>query len=370
MNLTLTVALCVWAVGVQLNEALAAVGAYGTTLLVLLSVRPSRQDVKRWWPLLAFVAWGLLVPLALGAVPTGSGVARLTDWLLLPVAAVAVTRARSLRPVALAAAVACTASCIAAGLQHFGYWPPLEFFAPLSFMKTPFARVYEPTGDGRFMAGGLAFHRLKFSSVTALVVIAAAANWKHRRAAALAAFGFVSVAVFPMARAAAGALALALGTLVKPRWLAAVLLAIVAAAGLWKRTSGERLELMQGAANAVKQHPLSGTGLGRFRHVDYAAPGASPIVLEHVGKAHNQALTFAAEGGVALALLFVLMLAWLGRELWRTPESAARSAGLAGFVFFVLLCLLHDPLFHPVVSQGVMLLLGGSLGLARKGESA
>ena len=362
----LTVALATWAVGVQLNELVAAIGAYATTLLVLLvllETRPTGADVKRWWPLALFLGWGLTVPL-LGGVPTGAGVARLCDWLLLPVAAVAVTKA-NLKAVATAALVTCALSCFAAALRYFGWWPAEESFAPLQFTKIPFSRVYEQREDGRFMAGGLMFHRLPFANVTAFVVIAAAAHWRHARAAAVALLGFVSVAVFPAARAAAAALALALTTLVKPRWLAVVLLALVAAAGIWSRPTGERVGLLQSGLTAVAQHPLTGVGLGRFKPGEHAAPGAPEQVLEHGGKAHNQLVTLAAEGGVPTALLFALLLAWLARELWRTAPGPARAAGLGGLLFFVLLGLLHDPLFHAVTSQALVLLLGGALGLAR-----
>jgi O-antigen ligase len=326
--------------------------------------------VKRWWPLGAFVGWGLVVPLLAGQLPSGAGAARLCDWLLVPVAAVAVTRVRSLAPVAVAAAVTCLLSCFVAALQHFGVWPPLETFAPLAFTKIPFHRVYEPTGDGRFMAGGLTFHRLKFANVTAMVIIVAAAHWRQGRAAALATIGFVSVAVFPAARAAAAALALSLATLIRPRWIAAGLLGVVALAGLWQRPGGERLELLQSGLNAVAAHPLAGTGLGRFKPADYAQLGAPAQVMEHAGKAHNQLVTLAAEGGVVHAALFVVLLAWLLRQLLKTPPSAARGAGLAGLVFFALLSLLHDPLFHAIASQALVLLLGGALGLSRRREPA
>lgn len=364
----LTVALATWAVGVQLNELVAAIGAYTTAVLVLLETRPHPSGANRWWPLALFVGWGLTMPL-LGGLPTGAGVARFADWLLLPVAAVAVTRA-NLKVVATAALVTCAASCLAAGLQYFGLWPSEEAFAPLAFTKIPFARVYEQREDGRFMAGGLMFHRLPFANVTALVVIAAAAHWRHARAAAVALLGFVSVAVFPAARAAAAALALALTTLVKPRWLAVLLLALVAVAGIWSRPSGERVGLVQSGLTAIARHPFTGVGLGRFKPGDYAAPDAPEQVLEHGGKAHNQLVTLAAEGGVPTALLFVLLLGWLARELKKTAPGPARAAGLGGLLFFVLLGLLHDPLFHAVTSQALVLLLGGALGLARAKEAA
>ncbi len=361
MKLTLTIALSVWAVGVQLNELVAGIGAWTTALLVLVI---AARELEAWWPVAAFVAFGLAVP-TLAHLPTGTGVARLCDWLLLPVAAVAVTRA-SLRPVAIAALVTCALSCLAAGLQHFGLWPSADLFAPLAFTKIPFSRVYEQREDGRFMAGGLTFHRLTFANVTALVVIAAAAHWRNVRAAVIAVLGFVSVAIFPAARAAAASLALALATLVRPRWIAAVLLAVVAVAGLWTRPSGERLGLLQSGLAAVRAHPLAGAGLGRFKPGDYAATDAPAQVLEHGGKSHNQLLTLAAEGGVPFALAFVALLLWLARRLLKAGPGTARDAGLAALLFFALLSQLHDPLFHAITSQALMLVLGGCLGLAQQ----
>jgi hypothetical protein len=385
---SLTIALAVWAAGVQLNELVAAIGCYATAALVLLQVRPTLGDLKRWWPLIAFVAWGLAVPLLAGRTPTGSGVARLCDWLLVPVAAAAVTRVR-LRPVLIAAGVTAALSCLAAALQHFGLWPSEEALAPLAFTRIPFSRVYElvPGSENRFMAGGLAFHRLRFANVTGLVVIAASAlalgifvgasprsdspltpslsatRGERLAAAVLAAFGFVCVAVFPLARAAAAALALSVATLVRPRWLAVAIIGVAAVTGMWTRPTGERLGLLSAGVAAVEQHPLAGTGLGRFVPGEYAPAGASDQVLEHTGKSHDQFVTLAAEGGIAHALLFLILLAWLTAWFYRAAPSAARTTGLAGVAFLVLLSLLHDPLFHAVTSQAVTLLLGACVGL-------
>lgn len=368
MSTALTIALATWGVGVQLNELVAAIGCYATTVLLLISVRPSLAALRRWWPLLAFVGWGLVVP----PWPTGTGLARLSDWLLVPVAAAAVTRVK-LRPVLVAAGVTAALSCLAAALQHFGLWPSQQALAPLAFTKIPFHRVYEPIeGTGRFMAGGLAFHRLRFGNVTGLVVVCAAAiavHRRHARAAALAVVGFVSVAVFPAARAAAAALALALATLVKPRWIAAAIIAVAALAGIWTRPGGERLGLLQAGLEAVKAHPLRGVGVGRFVPGDWAAPDAPAQVKEHAGKSHNQLLTLAAEGGVVHALSFIGLLALIARRLIAAPAGEARSAGLAGLVFFVLLSFLHDPLFHAVTSQALVLVFGGCLGLASRDQT-
>jgi O-antigen ligase len=89
-------------------------------------------------------------------------------------------------------------------------------------------------------------------------------------------------------------------------------------------------------------------------------------VLVNAGKAHNQLLSVAAEGGVPLALLFLALLAALAVRLYRAPPSPARLAGLGALGFFVLLCLAHDPLFHAVLSQALALTVGASLGLAER----
>ena len=87
------------------------------------------------------------------------------------------------------------------------------------------------------------------------------------------------------------------------------------------------------------------------RHVPYVPADAPEQVKEHGGKAHDQLVTLAAEGGVVHALLFVALLGWIAWRLQRTQPSAARTAGLATLAFFALASLLHDPLFHATTSQ-------------------
>jgi O-antigen ligase len=232
------------------------------------------------------------------------------------------------------------------------------------------------------MAGGLAFHRLRFAEATSLaVIVAAALPWRRGsgqpwappsvQRSLVAAPLFVSVLIFPGARAAAAALSLSLATLIRPRWalaviLASAVLAFLSIPGLRDRDSGERTGLLKAGLAAVLEHPLAGCGLGRYQPKDYATADAPAQVKEHGGKAHDQLVTFAAEGGVPFALMFTALLAWLGVRLWRSPESPARAAGLASLAFFALTCLLHDPLFHATTSEAVMLVLGGSLGLAEQ----
>lgn len=402
----LGVTLGLWAVGVQVNELLATVGAWGTFLATALLVW--QQRAQPWWPALIprgvaralalFLGLALALPLLAGFTPSGTGFARLADWLLLPAAAVAVARlpARALGRIGAAAAVTALVSTALAGLQHVGAWPAREAFAPLAWTRLHFERVYEtvPGRDDRFMGAGLLFHRLKYANVTAVFCVLAAAAAlllpeARRRLRLLlggaALVGLVGVALFPHARAATVALVAALAVtwvlaarnrtralLGAGALVVAVALAVLVvpslrtrfASSLTTEGSGDRAGLTAAGLNAVAQHPLTGVGLGRFRPGLYADPGASAAVLEHQGKAHDQFVTLAAEAGAPSALALLAFLALLAAALWRSRPAGI--AGLGVLTLFVLLCLLHDPLFHAESSLALMLALGGTLGLTRR----
>src|SRR5690606_8110927 len=147
-----------WAVGIQVNEALAVAGAFGT-LLVALITTPAAFRMRLFWPLWGLLLWALSVPLLTGHPPTGSGLARLLDLARLPPAAIAVARTPrvSVVRVGLVTAGVLCLSVAVAGLQHFGVWPARETFEGLAWSRLGFHRVYEtvPGRADRFMAGGL-----------------------------------------------------------------------------------------------------------------------------------------------------------------------------------------------------------------------
>jgi O-antigen ligase len=389
----LLVCLALWGVGCLALEPLASVGLAGCALGALwVAWRggvTARGALRAWAPLGAFLAWALLAPLVAGHPPSGTGVARALDLLGIPVAAVAVGQLSDARRVRLAWVLAgvLLVSCAVAGLQHYGAWPRAEAFSSLAWTRLPFDRVYEPVpgAEGRFMGGGLLFHRLKFSHVGGLAVaFALGAGLRlegRRRAAALgvAAVGFVSIALFPYARAAVVAGVAVMGWVVLrglPRRTA--LWACVAVAGLGAVTvagnrplrerfltsstaegSGDRSALLETGLRALRAHPLAGVGLGRFQARRFATPDMPRQAREHPGKAHNQYLSVAAETGVPGALLFVALLVWLARRL--SPSRPEGLGALGGLAFFALLSLLHDPLFHPQFSQALALVLGVGL---------
>jgi O-antigen ligase len=383
--------LLMWGVGVQVNESLAAAGMIVTVVAVWVSwlrerfiARIEVERLRAWWPLGLFVGWAVAAPAVAGRLPTPTGLARIVDWLLIPFAAFAVRElpARHRKAIAVTCALIFLLSCALAALQHFGFWPSASAFERLSWTRIPFYRVYEPVSEanGRFMAGGLLFHRLKFAHVGGLCVLAFLLLGLSARARPRAfwlttsAAGFLSVVAFPYARAASAALvlsaclALALTRSSARRVTTAAfvvvgLILVVAFAyrplrerflvGLTPSGSGDREEILSTGLRAVEEHPIVGVGLGHFRPSYFGSVTTPKNVIENPGKAHNEFLSMAAETGVPGMVLFVFFLAWLGRSFGaRDPFGIF---GISALTFFSILSLAHDPLIHAPFSMALAL---------------
>ena len=385
--------LLVWGVGVQLSEALGALGMV-LCLLAVLPPKPGwRARARAAWPLWAFIGWCLLVPLLAGRAPTPGGVARILDWCFLPVAAAALgfLAPSARRRLALALGTVFLLSCGAALCQHWGRWPEADAFARFRWTGLPFQRMYEtlPGEPSRYMAGGLLLHRLKFAHVGGLLVLAyldLGLLRKNAAALAVAAVGAVCVAWLPHARAASVALVVAMGVVLAlrlpgrwkwPALLGLLLLAVGLLAGVsslrtrfasvaTEEGTADRRWLAESALRAVAEHPLAGVGLGRYRPSLYASADTPEEVAQHAGKAHNQYLTFAAEAGLPAALLYLLVLGWCWRAV--RPRLALGAAGRASVVFLALVSLVHDPLFHAEVSMAAVLALGLAQGVRQEEE--
>jgi O-antigen ligase len=395
--------LVLWVIGIQCGEGIAAAGALGTTLgLALHAVRegtwPDRKWGMSWAPLLAFVAWGILVTALRGPTPLTGSLARHLDWLLAPVAAAALSRIHlsARRAVAVAAVGLLFVSCVAAGLQHYGVWPSEGFFESLRWTRIAFYRVYEPAPDveGRFMAGGLLFHRLKFAHVSGLVVIAALVVGLRARSAprllflGAATLGLGAIFLFTYTRAAFAAVLVAIAVALvlekRSRRTALILGAVVIALAVGavmsqpefrarllssagSKGSGQRAYLLAAGWSAVRAHPIAGTGIGRFKVGQLASADAPPEVRSHLGKSHNQFLTTAAETGIPGLVLLLLALGSLVRRM--RPSEPLGAVGLSAMAFFLVLSLVHDPLFHAEVSLAFALTFGLAVG-ADAGRSA
>ncbi|MBL9039731.1 MAG: O-antigen ligase family protein, partial [Archangium sp.] len=264
----------------------------------------------------------------------------------------------------------------------------------LEWLKLPFHRVYEPVpnAEGRFMGGGLLFHRLKFAHVSSLAVLAltvvgAKTSGRVRLVAwAVAALGTIAVWFFPYARMASVALAASLlvtVALVTPNRrravIAAAIIVVLGAAtvaaveplrarflsALTTEGSGDRKELLEAGLRAIEAHPFTGVGAGQFRPSLFAPEGVPQYVLDNPGKAHNQFVSMAAEVGIPGALLFVLMLSSLAFAARRAPLGVLT---LSGLTFFTLLSLAHDPLFQAPFSMALVLVAGAGLAVPRRGD--
>lgn len=394
-------ALMLWVIGVQVHEALATLGLALTVLSNLLPLRRGGEAVLELWPLtpsgrggsvplFLFLAWALVAPSLAGNPPDGTGVARTLDWLTIPFVVHAATELTPRRwaALALAAGVTLLVSSVVAALQHFGLWPAEGFFAPLAFLKVPFHRVYEPIGEsGRFMAGGLLFHRLKFAHVSGLVVIALVVAWKHLAGparwlvGACGVAGFIAVWLFPYARL--GAVAMTVGVAVTVVLTAASLkrallavgalglvgvIALLAIAPLRTRFvssfsdegSGQRGQHLAAGLTAISRFPIAGVGPGQFRPSKFGDETMAEHVRDNPGKAHNQLVSMAAETGLVGAGLFVLLLASLGLRARGKRYGALTLGALA---LFVTLSLAHDPLFQAPFSMALVLMLGLGVSL-------
>lgn len=387
-------ALMLWVIGVQVHEVFATIGLALTVLLNLFH-GGRRVEVKGHAALLLFIAWSLVAPTVTGNPPSGAGIARSIDWLTIPFVIRAASELTPKRWAALSIATGLTllVSSFVAALQHFGLWPAEDFFAPLAFMKIPFHRVYEPIGEsGRFMAGGLLFHRLKFAHVSGLAVVALVVAWKHlfgwsRWFVALCAvIGFIAVWLFPYARL--GAVAMTVGVAVSIVLTAASLkraLLLVGVLGLVgvmsiaaigplrdrfissfsDEGSGQRSQHLAAGLTAIRQHPIAGVGPGQFRPSKFGDDTMAEHVRDNPGKAHNQLVSMAAETGIVGAGLFVALLGTLALRARRARIGALSLGALA---LFVTLSLAHDPLFQAPFSMALVLLLG--LGTSLENDAA
>jgi O-antigen ligase len=135
----------------------------------------------------------------------------------------------------------------------------------------------------------------------------------------------------------------------------------------------ERLEMWRTAARAVREHPLTGIGVGRFG--DYVqgeiAAGRSNPSIGRYNQPHNEYIEAAATGGVpgllVLLATFLVPLAFFARYVRARDEALAlpARAGLSVIVLY-LLCALTDSVFYRVMPQsfyfftvlGMALLIG------------
>ncbi len=198
-----------------------------------------------------------------------------------------------------------------------------------------------------------------------VVALLAGALWTKRRRVALALVPLLALLLVAlvltqsrtglMTSLVGTALALALGARVSWKWLgvgfavAALLLLVVALSPLrdwfvfagansWQSVIGPRLGIWSQAADAIRDHPVWGMGLGVFGSLTrFVFPLVPPDQASAIEDAHNLYLQTALDFGVVGALWLILLLviagsAALGLARVRPSRSLSRlwSAGLLG----------------------------------------
>jgi O-antigen ligase len=148
-------------------------------------------------------------------------------------------------------------------------------------------------------------------------------------------------------RAALGRLALLAGG-------CALLVALSGGTAVWERLRerdpyGARREMLRSSIDMVRERPWSGLGLGTWAiHYPRFANYDDGTVTAH---AHNDWAEWAAEGGLPLAGLMLLLAAM-------TARRAALSLWSLGIPAVWLHCLVDSPLQNPVVAGWFFLILG------------
>ena len=123
-------------------------------------------------------------------------------------------------------------------------------------------------------------------------------------------------------------------------------------ATIWQRPSGfmsERPQWWKTSAQLIAKYPLTGIGIGRFRH-EYKLH-APPDMYHEPYHAHNIYLQIAVEQGIPSLLLFIWILFLIFRQLFalRKNDDFWRSGlhiGGSGFLISALIYGLADHILH------------------------
>jgi len=130
------------------------------------------------------------------------------------------------------------------------------------------------------------------------------------------------------------------------------------------QSDAHRLWYWRVAAEAARDHPLFGVGVGRFAGEGLALAMRSESVVPNAAdaQAHNVFLQLAAECGIPLALAALVALAvWLGRA-WRASGHRPETVAV---VALALPILVHANLEHPLGYLYFLGLLGLLVGHVR-----
>ncbi|KRG69365.1 hypothetical protein ABB29_09575 [Pseudoxanthomonas dokdonensis] len=137
---------------------------------------------------------------------------------------------------------------------------------------------------------------------------------------------------------------------------------------------GARLELWSRAWEALRQHPLTGTGLRQFDRAVVLAPECASSAPPHwcrLRHAHNDlfewAATMGVPGGLALILIYLLPALFFLRCIGRAPPGRMYGAAWAGLVMvlaFASAGLSQSMFAHAASATAYALFIGCLAGIA------
>lgn len=306
-------------------------------LLVLAAVAFTAHSAVAWRPVWGLdgvmLGWLIWIPASLSwSLSAGLGLGRAATLLALPLAYLAWRRLASWPRAELA-----LQALIWALLALLALWGILQ--GPDTFTAKP----QGPFNDPNTYAGVLNLLALPLLAQYLAADLALVPAW--RRTLQLAVFGMTALVFFLTAsRGATLTLVLASLPLI---WMARAhsrflgkmgLLAVVVGTAylcsLWvgspdilvrlavtvRDGDSSRVMLMQAALAMIADHPWLGSGLGSFRllYPRYRLEGEAGTAG---GWVHNDYLQLWQEAGLPMLLLVVALLAWIGREMWRTLRT-------------------------------------------------
>jgi O-antigen ligase len=344
----------VWLAGALAGEGLALAGA-GLTAAVLLIKRAPRPPLLAFAAVALYAAWCLLTsvwaprPLHNGAPFSALHV------LLFPLALWA-WRALGVKErgvLTIVFAITAALSAIVALLQYFALIPDLH----LDARWVPTFRMNELAEPGRFKAGGLFFHRLKFAHTLVPLAFAFMPRmWARSRVVALALALLLALALAATFTHASW-LALAVGVTLalvwrRAPWLALLLFVLPLLLAAFTTVPTDRQVAWHEALTLWRAHPIAGVGFGGYTNAALAQFGVNAeFPLIHLD-AHCLILQVLAETGAVGLALFALAAWAMARVLGR---FSPRQAGVLGAA--LTLGIVHNLFFHPVVILAVALAL-------------
>ncbi|MHA7901494.1 MAG: O-antigen ligase family protein [Henriciella sp.] len=135
---------------------------------------------------------------------------------------------------------------------------------------------------------------------------------------------------------------------------------------------GSRYNIWMITIEAIREHWLTGSGLGTYESVIPLYENPETVTATFVAKAHNDYLQILMEGGILGLILLVFAFIWFGQvflKLWSKKRSGS-TGSLRKFAFVALVAiLLHSIVDYPARTPAIAAMVGLCLALVAIPES-